>query len=100
MRGDIGMADKELRKSPREPIAGEVVVNYGSPSRGGFLIDISSSGAAILYPPVTVSTNEPITVGQLLILNFHGVAKMPGRVARTFEGGFATKFDLPVRNAD
>ncbi len=90
------MGKKETREHPRNLVVAEVTVNDGCPFQGGRLHDMSTGGAAILYPDEVDPTSEPIAVGEVVILTLEGRAKMPARVARTFEGGFATKFDFSI----
>ncbi len=94
------MGSKDARKHQRDLVKTRVIVNDGYPFEGGELYDVSTGGAAVMYPDGATPTSTPLAVGQILFLEFPGLAKMPGRVARTFEGGFATAFDLSILSAD
>lgn len=85
-----------LRKHHRNKVKSDVTVNQGIPYSGGKLHDMSVGGAAVIYPDKTYSHSTPLTVGQVLVLNFEGAGEMPARVIRTFDGGFAAKFDFSV----
>ncbi len=91
------MAGTEMREHPRDLINADVTVNDGSPYKGGTLYDWSQSGVAVMYPHETAPSGDPIEVGQVLTLKFGGQMELPARVARTFDGGFATKFDFSIR---
>ena len=73
-----------------------VEVNGGMPFRGGRLRDISSSGAAVTYPTDTPTQDKPLKAGDELDLLVNGVTKLPGHVARTFDGGYAVEFNWGV----
>jgi hypothetical protein len=88
------MRYKEKRQHQRNLVTTEVAVNDGTPYRGGVLFDMSVGGAAITYPSINSPSSEPITVGQFMVLTLNDRAKMPGRVARVFENGFAAEFDF------
>lgn len=87
---------EDLRRYKRNPVATEVIVNNGVPYQGGTLYDISVGGAAVTYPDGVNPDSDPVVVGQILHLMLKGRIKMPGRVVRTFEGGFATQFDFSI----
>ena len=90
------MSDIEVRRHQRDLVETEMTVNDGHPYAGGRLHDMSVGGAAVMYPEDTVPTGEPVVPGQILFLNLPGVAKMPARVARVFDGGYAAKFDFSI----
>ncbi len=90
------MVGADMRKYPRNNLKTKVMVNDGIPYTGGKLLDMSISGAAVIYLEKEIPQSEPITVGQVLVLNFKGTGTMPARVARTFDGGFAAEFDFSV----
>lgn len=88
------MTYKDMREYKRNVVAGNVTVNDGYPYHGGTLVDLSFSGAAVMYSPEAAPTSEPIIIGQTVILKFHGRKQMPGRVTRIFNDGFAVNFDF------
>lgn len=53
----------------------------------GTVLDISSSGAAII-------SETQVYVGQETVFYFDGVGRLEGRIVRVFTGGFATVFNL------
>jgi hypothetical protein len=90
------MSTQEARKYPRSLVQAEVYVNDGTPYQGGRLFDMSVSGAAVKYDAETPPSTKPVEIGQVLFLEFQSGAALPTRVARTFEGGFATQFDFSI----
>jgi hypothetical protein len=96
IESNVSDPNEELRRYKRNPVNTEVIVNEGIPYQGGILHDISVGGAAIAYPDGAVPENDPVVVGQVLHLLLKGRIKMPGRVVRTFDGGFATQFDFSI----
>ncbi len=90
------MTNEDMRKHQRNLVVTEVTINDGSPYRGGKLYDMSVGGASVMYSNEISPTSDPIEIGQVLLLEFQGKTVMPARVARTFDGGFATKFDFSI----
>jgi len=90
------MSDKDVRRHQRDLVETAMTVNDGRPYGGGILHDMSVGGAAVMYPEDAVPTSKPVVAGQVLFLNLPGLAKMPARVARVFDGGFAAKFDFSI----
>jgi len=90
------MNDKEVRKHQRDLVETEMTVNGGHPYGGGTLHDMSVGGAAVMYSEDAAPTSEPVVPGQVLFLNLPGLANMPARVARIFDGGYAAKFDFSI----
>jgi hypothetical protein len=83
----------ELRRRPRHEIADKIDVNDGVPFRGGLLKDISSSGAAVVYPENTEGSGSELEMEDEICLSIRGRSSLNGSVVRKFEGGFAVKFD-------
>ena len=83
----------ESRRNPRSIVHGHVEVNGGNPFRGGTLHDMSVGGASVTYPDGQEPNDDPVKVGDEILLVIRGRAHMPGRVVRLFEGGFAVEFD-------
>ena len=83
----------DTRRSERHPVRRTIAVNDGHPPRGGYLRDMSIGGAAVNYPEGKAFKNELIEVGQALILLLDGEAKIPCRVVRLFDEGYAVEFD-------
>ena len=90
------MNDTDVRRHQRDLVETEMTVNDGHPYGGGILHDMSVGGAAVMYPEDAAPTSEPVVPGQVLFLNLPGLAKMPARVARIFDGGFAARFDFSI----
>ncbi|MCF3631104.1 PilZ domain-containing protein [Thalassospiraceae bacterium LMO-SO8] len=84
---------KDSRRNPRSVVHGNVEVNGGGPYRGGKLHDMSVGGASVLYPEGSQAQDNPVQVDDEILLVIRGRAKVPGRVARVFDGGFAVAFD-------
>jgi hypothetical protein len=89
------MSQKEMRKYSREHAAGGLCINDSRPFQGGTLHDISVGGVAVWYLPETPPSSEPLHIGQALDLHIGDVMRMPCRVVRTFEHGFAAEFETP-----
>lgn len=87
---------KDQRIHPRSVVDGHIEVNGGVPYQGGVLRDMSVGGAAIVYPQNLDPKGEPIRIDDEVLLIVRGRAHMPGRVARTFDGGFAVRFDWSI----
>ena len=87
------MEDYERRRRTRTEVTEVVDVNSGKPHRGGVLHDISSTGAAIYYCKNVEAIDAPLQIGDELRLTLSGVTVLPGRIARTFDGGYAVQFD-------
>ncbi len=87
------------RSHYRSKLSAEIEVNDGTPFQGGVLHDISVSGAAIAYPPAVESDKNPLEIGQALILKMGNGTKLPAKIVRIFEEGFATKFDFSLDQA-
>lgn len=90
------MAFVERRKYKRHLVETGIKVNYGHPDHCGTLYDLSYGGGSIMYPQDAVRAQQPVVVGQSMMLEFTGGNDVPVIVIRTFEGGFAVKFDLWV----
>ncbi len=90
------MTNEDMREHPRTLPKNDVTINDGTPYQGGKLQDMSCGGALVSYPLEVTPTSEPIEVGQVLDLRLHGLVKTHATVTRTFEGGFATKFDSSI----
>ena len=86
----------EKRRRQRQAVVASIEINGGAPFRGGRLLDISSSGAAVSYPSGSPIRDKPLQLGDPLDLLVNGVTKLPGHVARTFDGGFAVEFNWGV----
>lgn len=86
----------DVRRHTRTVINGDVEVNGGVPPRGGKLYDMSIGGAAIVYPQEHPSTSARVGIDDEIILVIKGRAQIPGRVVRTFDGGFAVEFDWSI----
>jgi len=86
----------DMRKYKRNLVQTEVIVNDGVPYRGGMLRELSRGGALVIYPVGVPPEGEPLVVGQELLLSLAGKAKMPSRVVRVFDEGFASKFDFSL----
>lgn len=84
---------KDSRRNPRSVVHGNVKVNGGGPYRGGKLHDMSVGGASVLYPQGGEPQDDPVRINDEILLVIRGRAKVPGRVARVFDGGFAVEFD-------
>ena len=91
---------RDMRSHQRNLVRIEIDVNDGKPYRGGLLYDLSVSGAAVTYPQESSPTGEPLEVGQTLVLSFAGKTRMPTRIVRIFDGGFAGKFDFTLAESD
>ncbi len=87
---------EELREHPRVQAVEGLPIFESTPCPGGTLNDISIGGASVSVCPKSAPPGEPLTVGQTLILSLSDTAKMPCRVVRVFEDGFAAKFDFSV----
>ena len=86
----------EKRRRQRHLVAASIEINGGAPFRGGRLLDISSSGAAVSYPSGSSPRDKPLRSGDPLDLLVNGVTKLPPHVARTFDGGFAVEFNWGI----
>lgn len=86
---------KEMRQTVRRKVKPIVDVNQGVPNRGGHLRDISTTGAAIYYPPDRKAVDQPLELDEIVFLNV-GKTALPGRIVRMFENGFAVKFDWAI----
>ena len=84
---------EEKRARIRTLVSQVIDVSSGNPNRSGILYDISSSGAAINYHSGTCSNEPSPRIGEKLEITVGGVTVLPARVARTFEGGYAVRFD-------
>ena len=86
----------EKRRRERTPVKQAVEINGGVPYRGGKLLDISSSGAAVVYNDDTDPADRPLKMGDERDLIVAGVTTLPTHVARTFDGGYAVEFNWGV----
>jgi len=84
---------KESRRNPRSTVHGKVEVGLGEPDQAGYLRDMSVGGASIVYPQGVEPKDDPVKVDDEILLVVRGRARMPGRVVRVFDGGFAVEFD-------
>jgi len=100
-RKEVGSGLRERRDSSRTKASRVISVNSGRPYRGGALRDISTSGIAVDYPAGTQAEDKPVEIGEMVKLILGGVSTFSGRVTRTFEGGFAIRFNwqLDIRKA-
>jgi len=87
------IANDDKRRRARTQVSEVIDINSGKPYRGGTLHDISSSGAAITYSPDADPIDTPLEVGEELKITVGGVTVLPARIARTFDGGYAVRFD-------
>ncbi len=90
------MDKMERRSHQRNPVRTEVDVNDGRPYHGGILRDLSLRGVSVIYRSETDPAGEPLKIGQTLGLNFAGNTRLPTRVVRIFDGGFAGAFDFTL----
>ncbi len=93
------MLSDDRRRHNRLRIHYDVKINNGRPYDGGNLYDLSDSGVAIMYPPKIAPVGTPLAIGQEQTLVIGGAVVFKGRIARIFEGGFATEFDVSMASA-
>lgn len=60
------------------------------------MLDISMSGAAVIYTNEVEVTSNRLKVGQVILLILGGKAELPARIVRIFKKGYATKFDFSL----
>ncbi len=87
------MEYNEKRQHQRNPVTTTVPVK-GGVSQQGVLRDMSVGGAAITFPDTNLPAADLVSVGQYMMLTFNDRAKLPGRVTRVFQDGFAARFDF------
>ncbi len=90
------MGTKDMRSHPRTLVRVGVDVNGGAPYQGGMLYDMSVGGASVTYPEEIIPANDPLVVGQTLVLVVGGGIRFPAKIVRVFDGGFATQFDFSL----
>jgi len=92
------LQDPSGRRAARALVEVTVAVNGGKPWRGGLLHDISTTGASVQYPVNETPVGEQLQLGQEIVLEKSPQTKLPGRIVRTFAGGFAIEFDFSLLN--
>lgn len=90
------MSKKDMRSHPRTLVKEVVDVNGGKPYQGGQLYDMSIGGASITYPKDINPADQPLAVGDTLVLVVGDGIKFPAKIVRVFDGGFATQFDFSL----
>lgn len=90
------MANLERRRQERVKMNRTVTVRDGDEIRGGQLVDISSSGAAVSLEDEDYQVEEE----QDLEIDMAEFGVLAGSVVRTLDEGFAMTFDLDESSED
>ncbi len=94
---DIEFDPLDQRRHPRVAISKSLRARAANYEGAGSLIDISAGGAAVdLADDVDFDPSDDIEVE----LNIEDITPVSGRIARSFEEGFAVTFDLDQEEED
>ncbi len=89
------MRFNERRKYLRKPMDAIATVNFDGRRHGIDILDFCPGGVAVQYPNDHIQDDEHLVIGQGYAFILEGALEIPGKVIRTFDDGFALKFNKP-----
>lgn len=89
-------ANNHVARPTRHPYHQPAHGRYGNRAFHGSVENVSATGAAIALGEAGVTVDN----GTFVDMHVEGLGHLSGRVARTYDGGFAVKFDADGPDLD